>query len=50
LASDNDADFYFCGPKPFMMVVYRSLKEWGVPDVRIHFEFFGPREELTQVG
>jgi nitric oxide dioxygenase len=47
---DNDAEFYFCGPKPFMTGVYRSLKDWGVPDDRIHFEFFGPREELTQVG
>jgi nitric oxide dioxygenase len=47
---DNDAEFYFCGPKPFMTGVYRSLKDWGVPDDRIHFEFFGPHEQLTQVG
>src|SRR6185312_9503639 len=37
---DNEADFYFCGPKPFMTGVYRSLKERGVPEERIHFEFF----------
>ncbi|HEX3601758.1 MAG TPA: NO-inducible flavohemoprotein [Lacipirellulaceae bacterium] len=47
---DNDAEFYFCGPKPFMTGVYRSLKDWGVPDDRIHFEFFGPREDVTKVG
>lgn len=37
----KDADFYFCGPEPFMRAVNRSLKEWGVPEERIHYEFFG---------
>ncbi|WEG13802.1 NO-inducible flavohemoprotein [Pullulanibacillus sp. KACC 23026] len=37
----KDADFYFCGPEPFMRAVNRSLKEWGVPEDRIHYEFFG---------
>ncbi|MCL4136968.1 UNVERIFIED_CONTAM: hypothetical protein GTU68_053545, partial [Idotea baltica] len=41
------ADFYFCGPKPFMQNVYASLKELGVDDCRIHFEFFGPQQDLT---
>ncbi|SFI06579.1 NO-inducible flavohemoprotein [Planctomicrobium piriforme] len=40
------AAFYFCGPKPFMQGVYRSLKELGVSDDRIHFEFFGPRQDI----
>ncbi|MEJ8546115.1 NO-inducible flavohemoprotein [Brevibacillus borstelensis] len=44
--SDNQADFYFCGPVPFMKSVYRALKEWGVPDERIHYEFFGPMGSL----
>lgn len=44
----NDAEFYFCGPKPFMAGIYRSLKDWQVDDARIHFEFFGPREEIMQ--
>jgi nitric oxide dioxygenase len=43
----HDADFYFCGPKPFMAGVYRWLKESGVDDSRIHFEFFGPRQEIA---
>jgi nitric oxide dioxygenase len=41
-----DSDVYFCGPKPFMATVLRGLKELGVDDERLHFEFFGPRQEL----
>jgi len=37
----KDADFYFCGPEPFMKVVNKSLKQWGIPDEHIHYEFFG---------
>jgi nitric oxide dioxygenase len=43
----NDAEYYFCGPKPFMASLHRSLKAWGVDDSRLHFEFFGPKEELV---
>jgi nitric oxide dioxygenase len=53
LMPDAHADFYFCGPKPFMAGLYHGLKEWGVTDDRLHFEFFGPREGLvapTAVG
>jgi nitric oxide dioxygenase len=45
-----DADFYFCGPKPFMTGLYRELKEWGVGEERMHFEFFGPKQELAAAG
>ncbi|BCJ87251.1 NO-inducible flavohemoprotein [Effusibacillus dendaii] len=45
---NNEADFYFCGPVPFMKAVYRALKEWGVPEERIHFEFFGPAGSLEE--
>ncbi|AGT32052.1 dihydropteridine reductase [Geobacillus genomosp. 3] len=44
----KDADFYFCGPVPFMKTVYRALTEWGVPEERIHYEFFGPAGDLTK--
>lgn len=37
----KDADFYFCGPEPFMKVVNSSLKQWGIPENHIHYEFFG---------
>ncbi|WP_391560416.1 NO-inducible flavohemoprotein [Robertmurraya sp.] len=42
----NQADFYFCGPIPFMKVIYSALKEWGVQADQIHFEFFGPADVL----
>lgn len=42
----NEAEFYFCGPVPFMKTMNKSLKDWGVPAERIHFEFFGPAAEL----
>ena len=42
----QQASYYFCGPKPFMQSVYSSLKELGVQEERIAFEFFGPRQEI----
>ncbi len=43
---DRNADYYFCGPKPFMINIYQDLLKWGMPGSQIHFEFFGPRQEL----
>ncbi len=43
----NDADYYFCGPKPFMLGIYHGLLDWGVPESQIHFEFFGPQQDLA---
>ena len=40
----TDADFYLCGPKPFMANVLLSLNELGVDDSRIKYEFFGPKQ------
>jgi nitric oxide dioxygenase len=37
----NYAEFYFGVPTMFMKVVNRALKEWGVAEDRIHYEFFG---------
>jgi len=45
---ERHADYYFCGPKPFMVGIYQDLLKWGIPAPQVHFEFFGPREELTQ--
>jgi nitric oxide dioxygenase len=42
----NDADFYFCGPVPFMKVMNQSLQELGVNHNRINYEFFGPKDSL----
>lgn len=42
----HDADYYFCGPQPFMINIYHELLAWGIPASQVHFEFFGPRQEL----
>ena len=46
----ESGEFYFCGPKPFMQSVYSGLKELGVDDSRLHYEFFGPRREIESAG
>ncbi|WP_338452136.1 NO-inducible flavohemoprotein [Niallia oryzisoli] len=48
ILADNQADFYFCGPVPFMKIMYRTLKDWGVSEENIHFEFFGPAGTLEE--
>jgi nitric oxide dioxygenase len=44
----RDADYYFCGPKPFMVNIYHQLLSWGIPATQVHFEFFGPRQDLEK--
>lgn len=46
LIEHRNADYYFCGPKPFMLGIYAHLQAWGIPLAQTHFEFFGPRQEL----
>lgn len=41
-----EADFYFCGPKPFLALFATGLRAAGVAAERIHYEFFGPADEL----
>lgn len=48
LVPDRDADYYFCGPQPFMVNIYHDLLKWGIPATQVHFEFFGPRGELER--
>lgn len=48
LTPDRNADYYFCGPKPFMVNIYHQLLAWGIPASQVHFEFFGPRQELER--
>ncbi len=47
---NRHADYYFCGPKPFMVGIYQDLLKWGIPASQVHFEFFGPQEELTKAA
>lgn len=50
LLPGRDADYYFCGPQPFMVGIYHDLMKWGIPASQVHFEFFGPRQELERAA
>ena len=41
------ADFYICGPQPFLDAFTQGLKEWGVDPHRVHFEVFGAETAIT---
>lgn len=41
----EDADYYICGPLPFMKVQSKSLEDMGVKPERIHMELFGAPSE-----
>lgn len=43
----NDTATYFCGPKPFMQAAYRYLNDFNVAETDIHFEFFGPAQDIA---
>ena len=40
------ADFYLCGPVPFMKNLKAQLTKLGVDEERIHYEVFGPGEDF----
>jgi nitric oxide dioxygenase len=42
-----EADFYLCGPMPFLKVFVNGLAGAGVPADRIHYEVFGPTAEAV---
>jgi ferredoxin-NADP reductase len=42
----RDADFYICGPGPFMDIVEHTLLEEGIDAGRIHIERFTPAEPV----
>ncbi|WP_312098985.1 NO-inducible flavohemoprotein [Niallia sp.] len=41
-----DGNYYVCGPVPFLQTVVKGLKENGIDDAHIHYEFFGPSINL----
>ena len=41
LGLSQGADFYLCGPGPFLTGMQKDLLAWGVRPDRIHIEFFG---------
>lgn len=42
----DDADYFLCGPRPFLRALVATLSLSGVASDRIHYEFFGPADEL----
>lgn len=42
----REAEVYFCGPRPFLRHFAAGLTEAGLEAGRIHYEFFGPADEL----
>ncbi|WP_082684252.1 NO-inducible flavohemoprotein [Lentibacillus amyloliquefaciens] len=48
LSCGNKADFYCCGPAPFMKAVDQGLKEWGVSSEKRHYELFNPVSMLNE--
>ncbi len=42
----DDADYFLCGPRPFLRGLVAALSLSGVASDRIHYEFFGPADEL----
>lgn len=43
---EGDAQYFFCGPAPWMRAVGKQLLEMGVKRDSIHFESFGPSDEI----
>lgn len=41
----DQADFYLCGPPPFLKAFVQGLAAAGVPADRVHYEVFGPTAE-----
>jgi nitric oxide dioxygenase len=46
LVGGGAADYYFCGPEPMLVALYKLLKSRAVPDTALHYEFFGPAGKL----
>ena len=47
LLPDSRGRFFVCGPKPFMASVIGDLRTRQTPEANIHYEFFGPKTELS---
>ncbi|MEV5039120.1 NO-inducible flavohemoprotein [Bacillus sp. AFS026049] len=42
IVPSKEANFYFCGPIPFMEAINEALNKWSVSKDRIHYEVFSP--------
>lgn len=41
-----EADYYLCGPRPFLRSFVSGLVAAGVPATQVHYELFGPTDEV----
>ncbi|WP_226536702.1 NO-inducible flavohemoprotein [Fictibacillus halophilus] len=48
LPLNKEAEYYFCGPVPFMQAINHALQELNIKKENIHFEFFGPASDLEK--
>ncbi|MFE1245367.1 NO-inducible flavohemoprotein [Fictibacillus sp. NPDC058756] len=48
LPLNREAEYYFCGPVPFMQAINHALQELNIKKENIHFEFFGPASDLEK--
>ncbi len=44
--SARNTEVYFCGPKPFMVLMSQLCRGLGFTDEQLHYEVFGPTEVL----
>ncbi len=42
--SQQNMQYYFCGPVPFMQHIARQLTNWGVKPEQLRYECFGPHK------
>ena len=42
----DEADYFICGPKAFLRTFVSGLEQAGVARDRIHYEYFGPADDL----
>ncbi len=50
LLPSSNFDFYTCGPGPMMQGLRDGLKEWGVPDPRVHDEAFVQVKQAVSIN
>jgi ferredoxin len=47
LGVSRNADFYLCGPPPFLKQLTEGFRAWGVDPSRVHREVFGQEASIT---
>jgi nitric oxide dioxygenase len=50
LLASPEGEFYYCGPRQMMSLVHSGLLAWDVKPAQMHYEFFGPAQDLRAAG